>query len=84
MLCRNTSFTQEELAHIKTPHVAAAPVEEEPCGSGSKRRKIHVDPIARDWCLDMLDQWRTEHVGEAQRLCVHTMGVTDVLCLSAD
>ena len=39
----------EELAHVKTLRAAAALVEDEPSGSASKRRKIHVDPIARDW-----------------------------------
>ena len=47
-------LTHEELAHTKTP--AAAPVEDEPSCSASKRRKINVNPIARDWFLDMLDQ----------------------------
>ena len=78
------SATHEELAHTKTPRAAtAAPatpaatlVEDEPSGSGSKRRKVHVDPIARDWFLDMLDQWRRERrwdmqrcLCEVQRLC---------------
>ena len=49
-------LTHEELAHVKTP--AAAPVEDGPSCSASKRRKIHVDPIAREWFLDMLDQWK--------------------------
>ena len=72
------TLTHEELARIKTPCAtpAAAPVEDEPSGSASKRRKIHVDPIARDWFLDMLDQWKTERqwdmrrcLCEVQRLC---------------
>ena len=75
------TLTHEELARIKTPRAApatpaAAPVEDEPSGSGSKRRKILVDPIARDWFLDMLDQWRRERrwdmqrcLCEVQRLC---------------
>ena len=71
-------LTHEELTHIKTPCAAfsAAVVEDEPSGSGSKRRKVHVDPIARDWFLDMLDQWKTERrwdmrrcLCEVQRLC---------------
>ena len=69
-------LTHEEHAHIKTPCAAAAPVEDEPSGSVSKRRKIHIDPIARDWFLDMLDQWRTDRrwdmqrcLCEVQRLC---------------
>ena len=74
-------LTHEELAHIKTPRAApatpaAALVEDEPSGSGSKRRKVQVDPIARDWFLDMLDQWRRERrwdmrrcLCEVQRLC---------------
>ena len=71
-------LTHEELAHIKTPCAApaAAPVEDEPSGSASKRRKVHVDPIARDWFVDMLDQWKTERLWdmrlclcEVQRLC---------------
>ena len=69
-------LTHEELAHTKTPRPAAALVEDEPSGSASKRRKIHVDPIARDWFLDMLDHWRRERrwdtqrcVCEVQRLC---------------
>ena len=49
-------LTHEELAHTKTPRAAtAAPatpaaslVEDELSGSGSKRRKVQVDPIARD------------------------------------
>ena len=67
-------LTHEELAHVKTP--AAAPVEDGPSCSASKRRKIHVDPIAREWFLDMLDQWKTERhwdmrrcLCEVQRLC---------------
>ena len=39
---------------------AATLVEDEPSGSGTKRRKIHVDPIVRDWFLDVTDQWRRE------------------------
>ena len=69
-------LTHVELAHIKTPCAAAAPVEDEPSGSASKRRKIHVDSIARDWFLDMVDQWKTERrwdmrrcLREVQRLC---------------
>ena len=69
-------LTHEELAHVKTLCAAAALVEDEPSGSASKRRKIHVDPIARDWFLDMLDQWRRERrwdmqrcLCEVQRLC---------------
>ena len=54
-------LTHEELAYIKTP--AAAPVEDEPSCSASKRRKIHVNPIARDWFLDMLDQWKPSGTG---------------------
>ena len=55
-------LTHEELTIIKTPCAvpAAAPVEDGPSSSASKRRKIHVDPVARDWFLDMLDQWKTE------------------------
>ena len=55
---------------------AAAPVEDAPSCSRAKRRKIHVDPIARDWFLDMLEQWQTERRWdlrrswhEVQRLC---------------
>ena len=52
-----SSPTHEELAHTKTPRAAtAAPAtyaaaldEDEPSGSGSKRRKVQVDTIARDW-----------------------------------
>ena len=69
-------LTHVELAHIKLPCAAAAPVEDEPSGSASKRRKIHVDSIARDWFLDMVDQWKTERrwdmrrcLREVQRLC---------------
>ena len=58
-------LTHEELAHTKTP--AAAPVEDEPSCSASKRRKIHVNPIARDWFLDMLDQWKTERHWDMRR-----------------
>ena len=68
-------LTHEEPAHIKTPCAAPA-AEDEPSGSASKRRKVHVDPIARDWFLDMLDQWKTERrwdmrrcLCEVQRLC---------------
>ena len=75
------TLTHEELVHIKTPRAApatpaAALVEDEPSGSGSKRRKVQVDPIARDWFLDMLGQWRRERrwdmrrcLCEVQRLC---------------
>ena len=47
-------LTHEELAHVKTPRAApvtpvAALVEDEPSSSGSKRRKILVDPIATCW-----------------------------------
>ena len=43
------TLTHEELARIKTPRAApatpaAAPVEDEPSGSASKRRKVHVEP----------------------------------------
>ena len=72
-------LTHEELAQIKTPCAAAAPVEDdqdEPSSSTSKRRKVLVDPIARDWFLDMVDQWKTERrwdmrrcLCEVQRLC---------------
>ena len=44
-------LTHEELAIIKTPCAAPAAA---PGGSASKRRKVHVDPIDRDWFLDML------------------------------
>ena len=54
-------LTHEELAIIKTPCAAPAAA---------------PDPIARDWFLDMLDQWRTERrwdmrrcLCEVQRLC---------------
>ena len=74
-------LAHEETAHVKTPRAAsaapstpaAALVEDEPT---AKRRKVQVDPIVRDWFLDMLDQWKTErqqgiprHLGEVQRLC---------------
>ena len=71
-------LTHEELAHTKTPRAAtaapatpaAALVEDEPSGSGSKRRKVQVDPIARDWFLDMLGRWRRERRWDTQRcLC---------------
>ena len=63
-------LTHEEFAHIKTPCAAVAPVEDEPSGSASKRGKVHADPIARDWFLDMLDQWRSERQWDMQRcLC---------------
>ena len=77
-------LTHKELAHIKTPRAAAAIpaapatvlVEGEPSGCVSKRRKTHVDPIVRDWPLDMLDPWKTARrwgvqrcLGEVQRLC---------------
>ena len=77
----NRPLSHEELAHTKTPRAApatpaAALVEDEPSGSASKRRKMHVNPIARDWFLDMLDQWRRERrwdmqrcLCEVQRLC---------------
>ena len=52
-------LTQEEIADTITPCAAlaapatpaAALVEDEPSGSGSKRRRIHADPIMRDWFL---------------------------------
>ena len=53
-------LTHEEPAYISTPCAATALVEDEPSGSASKRRKVHVDPIVRDWFLDMLDQWKTQ------------------------
>ena len=77
-------LTHEEIAHVKTPRAteaapastAAALVEDEPSSSTAKRRKVQVDPIARDWFLDMLDQWRRERrwdmqrcLCEVQRLC---------------
>ena len=63
-------LTHEELANIKTPCAAAAPVEDEPNGNASKRRKTHVDSIASDWFHDMLDQWKTERQWDMQRcLC---------------
>ena len=71
-------LTHEEIAIVKTPCAApaAAPVEDGPSSSASKRRKIHVDPIARDCFLDKLDQWKTERrwdkrrcLCEVQRLC---------------
>ena len=80
----NRPLTHEEIAHVKTPRAteaapastAAALVEDEPSSSTAKRRKIQVDPIARDWFLDMLDQWRRERrwdmqrcLCEVQRLC---------------
>ena len=79
----NRPLTHEEIAHVNTPRAteaapvstAAALVEDEP-SSTAKRRKVHVDPIARDWFLDMLDQWRRERrwdmqrcLCEVQRLC---------------
>ena len=75
---RLAAHTHEELAHTKTPRAtpAAALVEDEPSGSGSERRKVHVDPIARDWFLDMMDQWKTERrwsmhrcSADVRRLC---------------
>ena len=65
-------LTHEELAHTKTRRAAtaapatpaAALVEDEPSGSGSKRQ---VDPIAREWFLDMLDLWRRERRWDMQR-----------------
>ena len=67
-------LTHEEIAHVSTPAAPAAPaaalVEDEPSGSGAKRRKIDVDPIVRDWFPDVMDQWRTEQRwGIQQRLC---------------
>ena len=64
-------LTHEELASIETPRAAAAaPVEDAPSCSTAKRRKIHVDPIARDWFLDMQEQWQTERRWDMQRcLC---------------
>ena len=56
------------LASIETPRAAAAaPVEDAPSCSTAKRRKIHLDPIARDWFLDMQEQWRTERYWDVQR-----------------
>ena len=47
-----------------------------PCRSGTKRRKIQVDPIVRDWFLDISYQWKTQRrwgmsqcLCEVQRLC---------------
>ena len=57
-------LTHEEIAHVSTRAAPAAPtaalVEDEPSGSGTKRRKIRVDPTVRDWFPDVMDQWRTE------------------------
>ena len=64
-------LTHEEVVHVETPRAAAAaPVEDEPSCSTAKRRKIHVDPIVRDWFLDMVDQWQTERHWDMQR-CLH-------------
>ena len=76
-------LSHEEMAHVSTPAAPAAPaapvaalVEGEPSGSGAKRCEIHVDPIVRDWLLDVMDQWRTERrwgmqqcLCEVRRLC---------------
>ena len=55
-------FTHEEIAHVSTPAAPAAPaaavVEDEPSGSGTKRRKTRFDPIM--WFFDVMDQWRTQ------------------------
>ena len=70
-------LTHEKIAHTRTPCAAsaAALVEDEPSGSGTKRRNIHV-PVVCDWFLDMLDQWKAERrwsmqrcLGEVWRLC---------------
>ena len=61
-------LTHKEIAHVKTPRAAlaapaaaaAALVVDEPSSSTAKRREVQVDPIARDWFLDMLDQWKRE------------------------
>ena len=72
------ALTHEELASVETHAAAppAGPVEDEPSGSRAKRRKIHVHPIARDWFLDMQEQWQTERnwdmqrcLSEAKRFC---------------
>ena len=67
-------LTHEELAHIKTPCAApaAAPVEDEPSSSASKRRKVHVDPVARDWFLDMVDQWKPSGAGTCGGACARS------------
>ena len=56
---------------------AAALVEDEPSSSTAKRRKVHVDPIVRDWFLDMSHQWKTQRrwsmqqcLCEVQRRCL--------------
>ena len=56
-------LTHEEIAHTSTPCAAptapatpaAAPAEDRPSGRMAKRRKIHTDPIARDW-IDRINQ----------------------------
>ena len=81
-------LTHEETAHVKTPRAtlaapaapttpAAALVEDEPSSSTAKRRKVHVDPIVRDWFLDMSHQWKTQrrwsmqqYLCEVQRRCL--------------
>ena len=69
-------LTYDERVHIETPcaaapcAAAAAPVEDAPSCSRAKRRKIHVDPIVRDWVLDMQEQWQTERRWDMQR-CLH-------------
>ena len=56
------------LAAPATP--AAALVEDKPSGSGTKRRKVQVDPFVRDWFLDMSHQWKTQRRwGMQQCLC---------------
>ena len=68
-------LAHEEIADVKLlvplpPSTPAAALVEESSGSTAKRRKVQVDPIVRDWFLDMLDQWKTERRWGIQRcLC---------------
>ena len=72
-------LSHEEIAQVSTPAAPASPaapvaalVEDEPRGSGTRRRKIHVDPIVREWLLDVMDQWRTERRSEHAAVLVRS------------
>ena len=69
-----------EIAHVSTLAAPDAPtaalVDDEPSGSGTKRRTIHVDTTVRDLFLDISHQSRTERrwsmqqcLCEVRRLC---------------
>ena len=47
--------------------------EDESSDSAAKRRKIHADPIMRDWFLDVMDQWEDAMVMEHAAVIVQSL-----------